>query len=290
MHTAVSSYSFWKYLTNGSMDIFQVVKTAAEIGFEGMELCGLGPSATPENSTELAKQIKDACAKAGLPIVSYTIGADFLNSSAGSAEAEAIRLREEVDIAVILGAPRMRHDATGGYRDRKNGLLDFIEALPIIANACREVTKYAADKGVKTMVENHGFFMQDSDRVEALTQTVDHPNFGALVDIGNFLCADEEPLVAVNTMAKYAFHVHAKDFHVKPFGSDPGGWWFKSRGGHMLRGTVVGHGNVDIRGCMKILKDAGYNDYVSIEFEGQEDNKPALEIGLANLRKALADV
>ncbi len=272
------------------MDIFAVIKSVAEMGFEGIEMCGLGPAATEDNRADLAKQIKDACAEVGLPIVSYTIGADFLNPSGASAEEEAIRLRDEVDTAAILGAPRMRHDATGGYRDRKNGLLDFFEALPIVANGCREVTKYGADHGVKTMVENHGFFMQDSDRVEALTETVNHPNFGALIDIGNFLCADEEPLIAVSRMAKYAFHVHAKDFHRKPIGSEPGAWWFKTRGGFYLRGAIVGHGYVDIRGCMKLLKDAGYQDYVSIEFEGMEDNKPAIELGLASLKKALTDL
>ena len=32
------------------------------------------------------------------------------------------------------------------------------------------------------MVENHGYFAQDSDRVEKLINAVDHPNFGLLLD------------------------------------------------------------------------------------------------------------
>jgi hypothetical protein len=43
------------------------------------------------------------------------------------------------------------------------------------------------------MVENHGFFCQDSERVEKLITQVGKENFGALVDIGNFLCVDESP-------------------------------------------------------------------------------------------------
>ena len=38
------------------------------------------------------------------------------------------------------------------------------------------MTEYAAAKGIKTMVENHGFFCQDSDRVEKLVTAVAHPN------------------------------------------------------------------------------------------------------------------
>ena len=62
------------------------------------------------------------------------------------------------------------------------------------------------------MVENHGFFCQDSDRVELLVNKVAHKNFGLLVDMGNFLCVDEDPAVAVGRCAPYAFNVHVKDF------------------------------------------------------------------------------
>jgi hypothetical protein len=82
------------------------------------------------------------------------------------------------------------------------------------------------------MVENHGFFAQDSARVEKLLNAVNHPNFGWLVDMGNFVCADEEPYKAVGIAAPYAFHVHAKDFHIKSgMLPNPGQGWFRSRGG-----------------------------------------------------------
>ena len=70
------------------------------------------------------------------------------------------------------------------------------------------------------MVENHGFFCQDSVRVEKLVTAIDHPNFGVLLDMGNFLCADDNPTTAVGRLLPYTFHCHAKDFHIKP-GTDP---------------------------------------------------------------------
>jgi len=128
--------------------------------------------------------------------------------------------------------------------------------------------------------------VQDSERCEQLTQAVGHDNFGALVDMGNFLCADDDPVSAVTRMAPYAFHCHAKDFHVKPAdAADPGKGWFRSRGGAYLRGAIVGHGNVDVPGCIAALTAAGYDGWLSIEFEGMEDNLKALEIGLENLRR-----
>ena len=50
-------------------------------------------------------------------------------------------------------------------------------------------------------------------------------------------------------------------------------------------GAIVGHGNVDVPPCLAALKTAGYDEFLSIEFEGMEDNKLALEIGLENLRR-----
>ncbi len=280
MKLGVSSYSFSRYVREGRLDLFGVIKATAEIGFEGIEFSGFGPDGEGVDPKELAKKVKDACAEAGLTIMSWTIGADFLRNNVDD---EIARLRGQVDVAAALGAPMMRHDATGGFPDRKNGLAEYIEALPIVAKGYRGVTEYAADKGVKTMIENHGFFFQDSDRVETLINTVGNPNFGALVDIGNFLCADEEPLIAVKRMAPYAFHVHAKDFHVKSACADPGDGWFRSRGGNWLRGSIIGHGNVNVKGCLALLKEAGYDGFLSIEFEGMEDNRRALEIGFANL-------
>jgi sugar phosphate isomerase/epimerase len=36
--------------------------------------------------------------------------------------------------------------------------------------------------------------------------------------------------------------------------------------------------------CVKILKKAGYDGYLSLEFEGWEENIPALESGFAFLK------
>lgn len=135
------------------------------------------------------------------------------------------------------------------------------------------------------MVENHGFFCQDSDRVAALHRAVDFENFGLLVDMGNFLCADEDPATAVSRVAPLAFYVHAKDFHIKDgSGLNPGAGFMKTRGANYIRGAILGHGNVPVGRCLSALSQAGYDGYVAIEFEGLENAETAMAIGLENLR------
>ena len=71
---------------------------------------------------------------------------------------------------------------------------------------------------------------------------------------------------------------------------NPGDGFFCSRNGTYLRGAIVGHGNVPVRHCLKALKQAGYDGYVAIEFEGMEDCIQGLTIGLANLRRYIAEL
>lgn len=287
MKLGVSSYSFYALTSTGKMNMFDVIAKSKEMGFDYIEIAGFD---TPEGETKegYAKKLKAECDRVGIKIGNYTIGADFINGSDGNLEAEIERLKGEVNIAHILGATGMRHDATGGFKAEMKGAKGFDQALPILVKGCRAVTEYAAQYGIRTMIENHGFFSQDSERVEKVYNGVNHENFGLLVDIGNFLCADESPIHAVGRVAPYAAHVHIKDFHIKAgTEANPGDGWFSSRGGNYLRGAIVGHGNVPVIQCLKIIKNSGYDATMSIEFEGLEDCITGIAIGQQNLKNYL---
>ena len=288
MRIGVSSYSFSRLVSGGQLKQIEVIAKAKEMGFDAIEFSTL-TLAAGETASTLAPRLKEAADKAGIPIASYTIGADFLNGSNGDWKAEAKRLEDEVRVAKILGVPTMRHDATRGYPAEHRGARGFDDALPTLAKGCRAVTEFAATLGIRTTVENHGYFCQDSERVEKLINAVNHPNFGALVDMGNFMCADDPPEKAVGRLAPYAFHVHAKDFHFKPgMAPDPGKGWFRSRGGNYLRGAIIGHGDVPVTQCIGIMKRAGFDGTLSIEFEGMEEVLTGISIGLENLRRFVA--
>lgn len=281
MTIGVSSYSFTALVRSGAMDFMEIPAKARELGFDELEFSEI-PVPAGRTLAEYAEELAAECRRVGIPVRNYTIAADFVNGRGGPPEAEVDRLRGQLEIARVLGSPGMRHDATWKFAGT------FDQALPILAKGCRAVTEMGESMGIQTMVENHGFFAQDSDRMERLVAAVDHPNFGILVDMGNFLCADEDPALAVGRIAPFASHVHAKDFHVKPGDSpEPGRGWFRSRAGNWLRGSVIGHGVVPVSQCLGILARAGYEGTVSIEFEGIEDPIVGLSIGLENLRRYL---
>lgn len=285
MKIGISSYSFSRLVRTGEMEQIAVIAKAKEIGFDVIEFSAIS---VPEGKSlpGFASELREEASRVGMEIVNYTIGADFLKGSEGDLDTEIARVKSEVDIAEILGVPGMRHDATGGWPEDHVGPGSFEAALPRLAEGCCAVTEYAAGKEIKTMVENHGFFCQDSIRVEQLITATNHPNFGVLIDMGNFLCADDDPAMAVGRLMPYAFHCHAKDFHVKP-GTDvyPGQGWFITRAGNYLRGAIIGHGNVPVLQCLKIMHKAGFNGVLSIEYEGIEDVLTGIQYGHDNLRK-----
>ena len=287
MKIGVSSYSFSGLVGKGVMTQFEIIKKAKEMRFDLIEFAGLDVP-KGESAESYAVRVKEECSRVGIEMGNYTIGADLINGSDGNLSAEVERLKGEVRIAKILGAPGMRHDATQGFKPGYRGPKGFQDALPVLIQGCRAVTEFAAELGIKTMVENHGYFCQDSERVEMLVNGVNHENFGVLIDMGNFLCADEDPAKAVGRLACYAFHVHAKDFHTKPGTSpNPGTGWFNSRGGNFLRGSIIGHGDVPVVQCINIIRKAGYNGNISIEFEGMEDPLLGIAVGFENLKAYL---
>ena len=284
MKIGVSSYSYSKYMQATGADYFEVAALAKKQGFDGIEFLQLKKREQDKDLLETAAALRKHCEELGIEICAYTIGADLLSGvDGGKAEDEVKRLKECVDVCSALGAKVMRHDIIWKLPE---GLRSWHDAVELVVPAIREVAEYAQQLGVKTCTENHGYIFQDSVRVETLIRTVNHPNFGWLVDMGNFTCADEPSDYAVGIAAPYAFHVHAKDFLIKSGNEiDPGQGWFRSRGGNYLRGTVVGHGEIPVVQCLHIIKNAGYQGWVSLEFEGMEDNLTAVEAGLAYLRK-----
>ncbi len=280
MKLGVSSYSFQKHRQATGCDLFEVARLAKEIGFETIEFLSIGG----EDPIATARELRAYCASIGLEIAAHTVGADLLNKPE---EETLAKLYHDIDVAEALGAPLLRHDVCYSLPEG----MTWQEAIEKMTPRIRKVTQYAKSKGVRTCTENHGTIFQDPERMEALIHAVDDENYAWLVDVGNFLCADVDPLCGVLHALPYAVHVHVKDFlyrKPKELYIEPDGF-FNTRGGNLLRGTVLGHGDVPVAACVKLLRESGYNRVFSLEFEGAEENLSAVKLGLSYMRK-LADM
>ncbi len=288
MKLSVSSYSFAQYTRDGRMTLFDAIEKAAEIGFEGMEFIDLDKTVTEQDKRlELAGQVRAAVEKTGMKMVAYTIGANLWQKDPEARRAEIERLKREVDVAEALGAPLMRHDLVWQL-DKTGAGRSFLGMIPQLAESVREISSYAETKGIRTCSENHGRIAQDSYRMEAFCAAVNHDNYGLLVDIGNFMGADEEPPVAVSRVANFAFHVHAKDNLIVPEQLAAALKLGGSRGQNYYVPCAIGDGSVPVKRCLSILKKAGYDGWVTLEYEGREDAVESIVKSYQRLKGYLA--
>lgn len=282
MKLGVSSYSFEKYLRDGKRGYFDICDIAKRIGFDGIEFIDLDWMGLSDNPMKTAGEIREYCRKIGLEISAYTVGADFLSDDIA---AEKERLKGCVEVAAELGATLMRHDVC--YALPAGRRYTWQDATADMAPHIREIAAYAESRKIRTCTENHGRIFQAPERVEALIRAVNHKNYGWLVDIGNFLGVDEDVTRAVSIALPYIFHVHAKDFICKKGGIIEPEGFMPTLGGNYYRGTIVGHGDVPVATALKTIRKSGYDGYVSLEFEGIEDNITALELGYNYLRRLI---
>lgn len=264
-----------------------MIQWIADNGGEHVEIVPFGFDLF--KNPELVDAIRKKAEDVGIDISNYAIGANFIQKTEQDYENEIKRVMGEVDVAYRLGVKFMRHDVA--WRPLPEVTVKQLdEDLPRLAEACRRIADYAAQYGITTSVENHGFFIQGSERVQRLIHAVGRPNFKTTLDVGNFLCVDEDPVVAVKKNLPYASMIHLKDFYYRPFYRNPGEGWFQTAGGNFLRGAIVGHGDIDMWSVIKAIKRYGYDGYISIEFEGMEDCRVGSKIGLDNARRIWNEV
>lgn len=285
MKLGFSTYCMESELREGRMTVTDLLEWASDHQCGHVELVPYGY--TLVDNAELADRIRDKAASLGIVLSNYAMPANFCQPSEAEFQEEVRRVMKHVDVLRRMGIRSMRHDVTAFTIPAEQASLgQFLDWLPQIVKGSRIIADYAAQFGITTHIENHGWSVQHSERVRHVLRAVDRPNFKAVLDIGNFMCVDENPLAGIDRCLPFASIVHVKDFYVRPFYADPGeGRWFRSVNGNYLRGSIFGHGDLPVREALKRIKSSGYDGFVTLEFEGMEDNRQATAIGLRNVRR-----
>jgi sugar phosphate isomerase/epimerase len=282
MRIGFSTYCFYPLLSSNKMGILEVLQWIKDNGGELAEIVPLG--VTLDGDTALTDSIREKAKSLGLELTSYSVSGNFLTETQEQFEESIRSMKEQVDIAARLGVKRMRHDVVDwGYRSAD--VMQFDADLPKLVEACSEVADYAAQFGITTSVENHGMYVNMSERVLRLVQSVNRPNFKITLDIGNFLCVDDNPIAAVKRCLPFASIVHFKDFYIRPSYRNPGEGWLQTNAGNYIRGAIFGQGDLEVREIASLIKQSGYDGDIVIEFEGFEESLLGAKRSLDNVRR-----
>lgn len=280
MQLGVSSWSFARSLQSGRMSILDVIDWVAASDADHLEIAVASLTADLPREPDLVAAIKRRAADTGVTIANYVVNADFRGDRA---EAELVNIKSHIDVAHELGSKLLRHDIVDwGWRDSSQA--EYEQTLAAMIPICQELADYAASFGMTTMVENHGFFNNNSERVRRLLSAVNRSNFRTLLDVGNSLCVDEDPLAAIPYSLPFASVVHLKDFYIRGEKLGPDGW-ISTLAGRGILGSIVGFGDLPIRKIIGLIKAGGFDGPMSIEFEGIEDEALAVTTGLRNARR-----
>lgn len=139
--------------------------------------------------------------------------------------------------------------------------------------------KLVAEYDIPIAIHNHGPHALYSKISDVANMVKDrHPKIGACVDTGHYLRSDENPVEALEQLGDRLYGVHLKDVRTD-----------ESKGKRRKIFTIVGQGDLDLLGCLRVLKRLNYQGCLSLEYEENEKNPlPDIAASLQAVRDAAA--
>ncbi len=232
-----------------------------------------------------AAQLKQLASDAGIAIFSYLFNTDLAVPS-DQRRAVIDRVRSMLDRTAEMGA---------GFAFvlpllTKQGI-PLEEQRAWLVEGLRESAEHAGSVGVTIIFENCDWLPirplmgRGRDCVE-ICKAVDSPHFRLICDVGAPIFVEEDSLATLHEMIPYAAHVHLKNF--RPLGSDEKVQrYIEADGGRRYYGTVLDAGIMDIKKIVSELHRLGYEQSLLIEYQGEDDPRPALEHNLEYLKGLL---
>ncbi|MGA2662638.1 MAG: sugar phosphate isomerase/epimerase [Verrucomicrobiota bacterium] len=183
--------------------------------------------------------------------------------------------------AAQIGCPCV--DTTDGLH-QPEGLSDT-ESLALMKRSYRQILKVAEAHRILVNIEPHGYFTTNPEMMAEMLAFSDSPFLRMNMDTGNTFIAGRDPVAFLARFLGKVSHVHLKDVSESLAQAVRGG-----QTGIAVSHCPLGGGvNADnIRQCLALLRDTGYQGVASIECEGQAG--PMIEQSLAWLRKTLTEL
>ncbi len=268
----ISSYSFWGFNREDLRPIDICLEHAARMGFDGFEIL---QKQLPSWDAPALMKIKRRAFLLGIDLMGYSTHQGFLSPDAAKRQQNIDHTIACLEQAYQLGIPTMRvNSGTWGtskdfndlmaHRGEEKSLDGYNEedAYGWVIESYQILAKEAEKRGVIMGLENHWGLGRTPEGVKRVIEAVNSPWLKATLDTGNFL---EDPYDRLRQLAPDAVLVQAKTYH-------GGGVWY----------TL----DLDYPRIAKIIREANYTGYISLEFEGKEDPLTAIPKSLVMLRAA----
>ena len=244
--------------TAGRVSAAKVVEIAKYSGCTGIEWINSHGSS--------GKELRELVESAGLTTTAYTMYDEaFVNRESNYLD----NFKAHLEIAVDAGAPHVmippfaRINSKGLDEDRKEWTEYFAEISPLAEAAGMPLTLESTGLPDSPIVK--------ADEILEVLNVV--PYLKVVFDNGNTFSADD-PLSACRKLFPWIIHVHLKDNHIS---SEPDGKAVLKRNGKYMRPALIGTGNQDLRGFLRLLQEHRYDRWITLESSDPDRMIPIAE-------------
>lgn len=245
--------SFNRSFDSGALDQLGFLRRCAEdLGVRGVELQDIH---FPQTRPAYLAMLRRAARELDLAVIGVGVHNDFGRADPTLRQSEVVKVKQWIEVAEQLGAPMVR--VFSGTPEGEPG-----KRWPAMIGSLWEVAEYARHSGVRLGLENHnhGAFTPNAEMFLRVLAEVNSPYLVPLLDTGNYV----DGWNSLERTLPTAAHVHAKFWRVAPDGSDE---------------------TLDYPRIFAALKAAGYDGWVSLEYETEEPEATGIPRALAYLRR-----
>lgn len=255
MQLACSSWSYHHALEAQRFSLLTWIEyCAGTLKLDGVEI---EDQHFEDTSTKRLRTVRQAIADQGLTLANITTFNDFGFGEDRKNQIELDKVKRWVDHALELGSPSLRVFAGWPHGDHQVVWEHMIQYL-------YRATEYAEIQGITLVLENHNHdgFLQTSTDMERVFDEIDSPWLRLLLDTGNYL----DGMASIEKTAQLALHVHAKLLQLDETGREI---------------------NIDHTQIINLLREVNYRGFISVEYEGEEDEISAVPRGIRYLAALL---
>jgi sugar phosphate isomerase/epimerase len=250
--------SFLRAFEAGTLNQFRFLEHCArELSVAGAELQDIHFRAT---RPAYLQRLRRTAGDLGLPLIGIGVHNDFGRAEPTWRRSEVVKVKQWLEVAADIGAGHVRV-----FAGHPEGSVH--ERWPAMIAALQEAAEYAAENGVRLVLENEAGFTPSAADHLRIVREVGHPALQPLLDTGNYAGPRPEAWRSVLETAPHAAHVHAKFWHVDRSGAEP---------------------SMDYPALLAGLRRRGYDGWITFEYEAAEDETTGVPRALGYLRGLLA--
>ena len=254
------------------LPLFESLEKSRELGADGVQMYAVRGEMAPENLNDRkVAELNRVLQENGLEVSALCgdMGGGFTDP--GTNPEKILRSKRIIDLALALNTNIVTTHIGVVPEDMDS------DTYKILQEACNELAEYAGAR--------HAFFAietgpEPAERLKTFLDSLDHKGVAVNLDPANLvMVSGDDPVKAVEVLAPYIVHTHAKDgIRIRPIDAEA---FYTGKIGvnGCFEEVPLGKGGVGFPAYLAALKDAGYDSYLTIEREVGLD--PAKDISEA---------